>query len=195
MDNNITGLNNPRQLVLWAYREDRAVGDVSEVFDLEGQFVVAVLITKAEEGFPPMIDVRTRLNTYVYNDLKGKIILDEMKALGNDFQTIAQSGQFKMDEMASLTFSSRNIKGYGSENEIIGTVFGLNEGDNFGPEEGKGGIFVVEVNKITRTSDQDSYLDIVNKLQNNFQTRINQGTLYTALENASDIEDNRLLFF
>jgi len=195
MDNNITGLNNPRQLVLWAYREDRAVGDVSEVFDLEGQFVVAVLTKKAEEGFPPMIDVRTRLNNYVYNDLKGKIILDEMKALGNNFQTIAQSGQFKKDEMASLTFSSRNIKGFGTENEIIGTVFGSNEGDNFGPEEGKGGIFIVEVNKITRTSDQDSYLDIVNKLQNNFQTRIDQGTLYTALENASDIEDNRLLFF
>ena len=195
MDNMIAGLNNPRQIVLWAFREDRAVGDVSEVFDLESQFVVAVLTKKEEKGFPPLIDVKTRLNTYVYNDLKAEIILDEMAALGNDFQTIAQSENFKLNEMASLTFSSRNIKGYGTENEIIGTVFGSNEGDHFGPVKGKGGVFVVEVDKIARSSDRDSYTDIVKKLQNNFQNRVNQGKLYTALEDASEIEDNRLLFY
>lgn len=195
MDNNIAGLNSPRQIILWAFNEDREVGDISEVFDLEGQFVVAGLVTKAEEGYPPLVDVKTRLNSTVFNDLKGKIILDELAATGNDFQSLSQNENFKSYEMAALTFASRNLQGFGTEDDVIGSVFGSNDGDTFGPVEGKGGIFVVQVDRITRSTGQDNYLETAKKLQNTIQTRINQGVIYTALEEASDIEDNRLLFY
>ena len=195
MTNVISGLNNPRQIVLWAFNDDREVGDVSEVFDLEGQFVVAVLITKAEEGYPPMEDVRTRLNSIVFNDLKGKIILDQMSAQDNDFDVIAQSEGFKLEEMPALTFSTRNIKGFGTENEIIGSVFGNGENSQFGPVEGLGGVFIVKVGKIVKSEDKDNYFDISSKLESGFQNRLNQGTIYTALENAIEIEDNRLMFY
>lgn len=195
MDNNISGMNNPRQVILWAFNEDREVGDVSEVYDLEGQFVVAVLTTKVEDGYPPLDEVKSRLNTYVYNDLRGKIILDEMESMNNDYETIARADKFETDEMAALTFMSRNLQGFGTENEIIGEVFGTNEGGTLGPVVGKGGVFLLSVNKITKSSEQSSYLDMANKLQAAMQTRVNQGVLNAALENAADIEDNRLLFY
>lgn len=195
MDNNIAGLNNPRQIVTWAFKDDRQVGDVSEVFDLEGQFVVAVITAIGEEGYPPLDEVRTRLNSYVYDDLKAKIIIDEMNAVGNDFETLKQSGKFKVDEMSALTFNSRNIKGFGTENEIIGKIFGSKEGSEFGPIKGKGGVFFIKINQIIKATDQPTYLDVVKKLQNDLQTSVNQGTVYTALEDAADIKDNRSNFY
>jgi len=195
MANVISGLSNPRQIVLWAFNEDREVGDVSEVFDLEGQFVVAVLITKAEEGYPPIENVKDRLNTFVYNKLKGKIILEQMAELNNDLDAIAQSDGYKLDEMPALTFASRNLKGFGTENEIIGSIFGSSDGGEFGPVEGYGGVFFVKVEKIVNSADQDNYFEISSKLERNLLNRVNQGTVYTALENATEIEDNRLLFY
>ena len=46
MSNFISGLQNPRQIIHWAFNEDTEVGDVSPVFDLEGMFVVAALKSK-----------------------------------------------------------------------------------------------------------------------------------------------------
>ena len=60
MTNRIVGLNDPRQIVRWAFGKNQQVGevevgDVSNVFDLDDQFVVAVLTHKAEEGYPPSL--------------------------------------------------------------------------------------------------------------------------------------------
>lgn len=195
MDDKITGLKNPREIVKWAFNEDRQVGDVSEVFSLEDQYVVAVMTTIAEEGYPPVDQVKNRLTTYVYSDLKGKIIIDEMNAAGGNFEAVDQSGKFKKDQMAALTFNSRNIKGYGIENDVIGRVFGTKDGGEFGPLRGNGAVFLVKVNKITRVSDQDNYNDVISKLQNSFLNRVNQGAVYTALEDAADIQDNRVRFY
>lgn len=195
MTNVISGLNNPRQIVLWAFKDEREVGDVSEVFDLDGQFVVAVLITKAEEGYPPLDDVRTRLNSIVFNDLKSEIILDQMAAQNNDFDAIGQTEGFKMEEMPALTFSTRNVKGFGTENEIIGSVFGNGENSQFGPVKGLGGVFIVKVDKIVKSEEKDNYFDVISKLESGFQNKLNQGAIYTALEDAIEIEDNRLMFY
>lgn len=195
MDNTIAGLNDPRHIVTWAFNEDRQVGDVSEVFDLDGQFVVAVITAVDDEEYPPLDDIRNRLITYVYQDIKGKIIFDEMNAVGNTFEALEQSGKFNAFAMAALTFDSRNLKGFGTENEVIGKIFGSDDGSEFGPIQGKGAVFFVKVNNITKATDQPSYLDIVKKMQNNLQSRIKQGAIYTALEDAADIQDNRIKFY
>ncbi len=54
MSNYIAGLNSPRQIVRWAFNEETGVGDVSQVFDLEDMFVVAVVTAKSDGGYPPL---------------------------------------------------------------------------------------------------------------------------------------------
>jgi parvulin-like peptidyl-prolyl isomerase len=195
MDNNISGLNFPRQLIKWSFNEDTEEGTVSEVFDLDGQFVVAVVTLKSEDEYPPLDEVRTRLNSYVYNDLKGKVLLDEMNDMGNDFEAIAQNGSFDKDEMSALTFSSRNIKGFGTENEIIGSMFGLNPGDFYGPVAGKGGVFFVKLNNRVAAGEMQNYAEIAKKESDDWRRRIEQGAAYNALEKVTDIEDNRFIFY
>lgn len=195
MDNYIAGLNNPRQIITWSFREETEVGSVSEVFDLEGQFVVAVVSTIGEEGYPPLDEVKTRLNSAVYNDLRGKIILDEMETFNNDMETLAGQKDYIKDQMAALTFTSRNIKGFGTEDEIIGTVFGMNNEETLGPVVGKGGVFIVKLNNLVKAKEKENYLETIKTLQQAWTTRIDQGYAYRALESASEIEDNRNLFY
>jgi peptidyl-prolyl cis-trans isomerase D len=195
MDNRIAGLNYPRQLIKWAFNEDTEEGTVSDVFDLESQFAVAIVIRKADEEYPPVEEVRTRLNTYVYNDLKGQVILQDIETLGNDFDQIGAQESFKKDEMNALTFSSRNIKGFGTENEIIGTMFGMNAGESIGPVVGKGGVFIVKLNNRIEAGEMQQYSEVNKKKQDDWKRRIDQNAAYRALEERADIEDNRFLFF
>ncbi len=199
INNRITGLNSPRQIIRWAFGRNLQVGevevgDVSNVFDLDGQFVVAVLTKKAEEGYPQMDEVKKRLKNFVNNDLKGKLIVEEMNGMDDDFDKLTEAG-FNKSDMASITFDSRNIIGFGTESEVIGTIFGKMEGDQFGPVVGKGGVFLVKVGNTTLASEQASYLTTINKLQKAYETRVGQGFAFKALENTSDIEDNRISFY
>jgi hypothetical protein len=195
MDNYIAGLNNPRQIIIWSFREDTEAGYVSEVFDLEGQFVVAVVSQVGEEGYPPLDEVKTRLNSAVYNDLRGKIILKEMETYNNNMETLADQKEYIKDEMPALTFASRNIKGFGTENEIIGTVFGMNNNEITGPVVGNGGVFVLKLNNMVVAKEKQSYLETIKTLQQAWTAQLDQGIATRALENASEIVDNRYLFY
>ena len=195
MDNYIAGLNNPRQIINWSFKEETEPGSVSEVFDLEGQFVVAAVSQAGEEGYPPLDEVKTRLNSAVYNDLREKIILKEMETFNGDMEVMAEQKDYVKDQMPALTFTSRNIKGFGTENEIIGSVFGMNDGEILGPVAGKGGVFVVKLNSLVKAQEKESYLETTKTMQQAWTTRIDQGYAARALENASEIVDNRNLFY
>ncbi|NOX84630.1 MAG: hypothetical protein GXO86_01490 [Chlorobi bacterium] len=195
MDNHIPGLNNPRQIIRWAFNDNTEVGQVSEVFDLEGQFVVAVLTNRVEEGYLPLDQVKTRLNAKVFNHLKAQLILNEIKPYGDDMEKIAGVDGFKKDNMPALTFVSRNIKGYGTENEIIGRVFGTETGQQFGPIEGKGGIFVVKLNNLNKVAPPDNLDNIKKRMANRFKMKIDRGEIYNALKDDADIVDNRINFY
>jgi len=195
MDNHIPGLNNPRQIITWAFKDKTEVGDVSEVFDLDGQFVVAVLTNKAEEGYLPLDQVKTRLNAKVFNHLKAKYILDEIKPYGDDMDKIAVLNGFKKDNMPALTFASRNIKGYGTENFIIGRVFGTDPGQQFGPIEGKGGVFIVKLNTLNKIAPPENLDNIKSRLAKRFKQRLDRGVVYNAIKDKADIVDNRIKFY
>lgn len=196
MSDYIPGFANARQVIRWAFDEKTELNSVSEVFDLDNTFVVAVLVNRTEDGIPPLNDaIKLRINTFVTNEVKGNYLKKEIEKLNNNFDQIVSQLKGTVDEMSPLMFSSRNLKGYGSENEVIGTVFGSVSGAEFGPIIGKGGVFVVKVNNITRAQAQSDYSPVVANLENAFKSRIDQDIPYRALEEISDIEDNRMIFY
>ncbi|RLD33162.1 MAG: hypothetical protein DRI72_05610 [Bacteroidetes bacterium] len=195
MSNYIAGLKNPRQIIHWAFNENTEVGSVSSVFDLEDMFVVAVLKSKTEEGYPDLEDVKERIQRFVTNEVKGKVLAEKMKAYGKDIDKIAEGLNLEKTDIAALTFSARNIQGFGAENKVIGTVFGTNPPEVTDPIVGYGAAFVVDVKKITKAPEKDDYTQNKVVLLNSFTQRVNQDYPYRALEKAVEIKDNRALFY
>jgi len=195
MSNYISGLKNPRQIIHWAYNENTEVGDVSPVFDLEGMFVVAALKLKTEEGYPSLEDIKSRLTAFVTNEVKGNVLAEKMGAYGKEFDKISENLNLDKVDINSLTFSSRNIQGFGAENKVIGSVFGMNPSEVSEPIIGSGAVFVIKVDKLTEAPERDDYTQNNTTLKNTFTQRVDQDYPFRAIEKASDIKDNRLLFY
>ena len=195
MSNYISGLKNPRQIIHWAYNENTEVGDVSPVFDLEGMFVVAVLKSKTEEGYPSLEDIKSRLTAFVTNEVKGNILAEKMSTYGKEFDKISENLNIDKVDINSITFSSRNIQGFGAENKVIGSAFGMNLSEVSEPIIGNGAVFVIKVNKLTEAPEREDYTQSNTTLKSAFTQRVDQDYPFRAIEKASDIKDNRLLFY
>jgi len=194
MSNFISGLQYPRQIIHWAFNENTEVGDVSSVFDFEGMFVVAALKSKTEKGYPELDDIKDRLTVFVTNEAKGKELSDKMSGF-NDINQVAQELNLEKVDVNSLTFASRNIQGFGAENEVIGALFGMNAEETSEPIIGNAAVFVAKLNKLANAPEKENYTQNSTTLINAFTQRVSQDFPYRAIEEASDIEDNRSLFY
>ena len=56
----IAGIDNPRQIVRWAFEDKTKVGDISTIFELDDMFVVAALTEIIPEGYAPLEKVKVR---------------------------------------------------------------------------------------------------------------------------------------
>lgn len=188
---------NTRQIIRWTYMDDRKIGDVSPMFDIGGQLVVAVYIGKREKGVVPYDIMKERLVNNLKNERKADYIIDKIEELGTttDLQAIANEFNTKVDTNKNLTFNARNFPGYGTEHNVIGSLFTFDEGEYTGIIKGNAGVFVAKINKVYEAPDLDDYSAYVNQKKMEFEQRVTSAFPYQALENAAEIQDYRRYFY
>ncbi len=195
MSNRIPGLVNPRQIVQWAFKETTAVGDVSPVFDLEDMFVVAVVTKAIQKGYPALDEVKPNIELLVLNELKGKHLVKQLTAYNGDLARAETEMNLNPVNVSPFFFSSRNLKGFGAENKVIGSVFGLPDGKVSQPIIGNAGVFMVRLNSLTKAAEPASLDQVINTMQNSFKQSIDQEQAYRALEESLNLVDNRIRFY
>jgi peptidyl-prolyl cis-trans isomerase D len=194
MSNNIAGVENARQIVRWTFNEDVEAGTVSDVFDLDGMYLVAAVAKTYAAGYPAMEDVKSRIKTFVYNKKKGEYITEKLKAYNGDLDKIVSELGATKQTVTDLSFSTRNLQGFGRENLVIGSVFAQANGTTTKPISGAAATFVVKVDNIVDASGTD-YSASTKKIISALQRRVNQDYIYKAIKEVSEIEDNRLTFY
>ena len=195
MSNYIAGLKNPRQIVRWTYNDDTEIGQVSSVFDLEDMFVVAVLTEAVDEGYPTLDNVKERIKQKVYNNLKGEYFAEKMLEYNGDLNKIRENMTVTDKQVDQLFFSSRNLPGFTSENEVIGSLFAMKDGEVSQPIVGTSATFVVKINSITPAADISDYSSTITKLIGEFNQKVSQNAPYNALKESLDITDSRIEFY
>ncbi len=198
MANRIAGLDNPRQVIQWAYGEGIDVGSVSYVFTMEDKFVVAAVTKIREEGIPPLDDIRDNLEPLVRTDLKGDKVVEEMKnalAGTTDLMTIAQKVGSKVDTADNVTFNIRNIAGYGNESDVIAKIFTVESGQLQGPVKGNNAAFVFVVDDFTYPDPSEDDMIYKRQMLMNFQAKVNNNSYMQVLEDEADVVDNRVTFY
>jgi len=195
MTSTIRGYDNVRQVVRWAFNEETEIGDVSDVFDLEGAYMVAVLTNKYQKGIPTLEEVKPLLTRSVLNQKKGEYLADKLSKYNGDLMKIAAKEKLTLEMDKALVFSARSFGAYGRELKATGTTFGLTPGSVSKPVIDRTAVFVIKLNGFTESDAAKGYVQAVNKLQKDFASLINNNLPYRAIEKAAEIEDNRIKFF
>jgi peptidyl-prolyl cis-trans isomerase D len=196
MDNFIMGLPNAREIVRWAYAEPTKVGEVSHVFDLTGKYVVVVLKSISEKGQQSLEAVKPRIEPSVRNIKKVEILAERMTkamAANKDINVLASQFNSKVDTTV-LTFAGFSRTALGREPEVTGKIFTLPKGALQGPVSGNFGAYFVIIDDIIEAPAKEDYTYEKMQLHQGFDSRVNS-QLFTTIEQAATIKDNRQLFY
>ncbi len=191
----VTGLTNARQVVQWAFR-DASVGDISEVFELEDAYVVAVLTGKAEEGSAKLADVRPEVEAKVKAKKKGDVIVEKINGLSGSLQEIADAYGTDANVYSSsdLKFSTNTLPNVGFAPEAVGKAFSMESGQVSEPITTENGVVIIKLNALTEAPEIADYATYKDQLQQQRGSRV-AFNIAEAVEESADIEDERYKFY
>lgn len=193
LDKRIAGLENPREMVRWAYKEE--VNAVSPVFEFGDNFVVATLKAVREEGVAPLAQVQNDIKAELTKQKKAEILKEQFAtAMGNasTIQDLATGISAEVQEAPGITFTSFTLPAVGFEPSVVAAGVNSAEGKLVGPIEGNSGVFALAVNAIN-VEEIDKDVEATRML-NLYQSRSMRET-YEAVKENADIKDLRSKFF
>ena len=188
----ITGIDNPREIVRWAFDSKTKKGDVSDkVFELDNMFVVAALTGIVNEGYAPLDVVAEQSKYQILNKKKGEMAVDKMKACGNDVNRMVNELGAESTSVSDITIDSRVLGNFGVEADIVGTLLGMKEGEEVGPIAGNSSAFIIKNVKFTQPATTNDFSDIIREKTSQFTNKVLNNGVYNALRNNAKIKDNR----
>ncbi len=190
------GLDNPRQLIRDAYQADK--GDVlPQIYTMDNGFVVAHLTDIRPKGQLSLADVKKEIQPQVMNEVKAKMLSEKVNKALQGSSSIDQVAQ-KLGKTATpaqnVVFANPVIPGLAQENKVIGAIFGSQVGKLSKAIEGDKGVYVFVVDGFTNPAP----LDNVFKQKETMILGVAQrslGAAFQALQDKSDIKDNRVKFY
>lgn len=191
MDENLPGLSAQRSIVQWAFNEETEVGDIKR-FNINNGYAVVQLTATYREGLMAAEDASATVLPVLRKEKKAAQIV--AANTGKSLEELATANSTIIANASALTAKAPTIPGAGREALVVGTAFVMNEGDISDLIEGETGIFKIEVTKKEAAPDLDNYATYANTLQNTSSVRVNN-SVFNALKNKADIEDNRSVFY
>lgn len=195
-DNTIPGLKTAREVVRWSFNKETEKNAVSNVFDIEGTYVVAALKNKVEKGFVPLEVLKESIRPLVIREKKAEFL---MKKVNNQFAKLKDVNSLIKDfpnikiDTVDVSFASANIPNYGHEAKLTGQIFAAKKGQVSGPVQGDQGVYVFILDQIKEAPATTDFANQKKQMAMYFQGRA--GMLSNILQEKANIKDNRLLFY
>ncbi len=197
MDFTLPGLESAREILRWAYDEKTKKGDVStQVFDLQGKYVVALLVEKREKGIATLDQVKKYIEPLVKREKKAEIIINKVNAAVSstkEINALAAKLNSVVDTATNLTFQAYNYPKYGPEPELIGTIFTLKQNVLSGAIKGNMAVYIATVDAFSPAPPIQDVRAVKAQLGSYFQQRIGN-EVFTTLRDKAEIKDNRLIY-
>jgi peptidyl-prolyl cis-trans isomerase D len=188
LEENIPGLGSQRQVVRWAFNNDTKIGEYKN-FPISGLgFIVAKLVKANEEGLMSVENATTPVLAEVRKEKKAQMIRSKISA--SALVDIANNQSQTVRTAAALIEKNTTLSGAGVEPKVVGAAFGLSEGGVSKLIDGDKGVYVIQVTKITEAPKLENYAAILARIGNARKNTV-QSKVYTALEAAAEIDDNR----
>jgi peptidyl-prolyl cis-trans isomerase D len=197
---NVNNLQNARELVRWAYgfKQDGGqtkVGDISDVYELGDQYVIAALTDERTKGTATVESLRPELSAQVRNEEKAKQIIAKLPKTGTLEEMGTKYGNTALVNTADgVVLGQGSIPNVGFEPLAVGKAFALKPGQKSAPIEGEQGVLVVEPVAIVpgaATFDAKALRAQLTQQRSGQQ----DGKIYEAIKAQANVKDNRSKFF
>jgi peptidyl-prolyl cis-trans isomerase D len=190
------GLDNPRQLIRDSYDADK--GDVlDQVYQMDNAFVVARLTDIKPKGTLPLEAVKKDIEPLVRIAVKGKMLKEKMeKALAGagNLNQVAQKLSKQVMPIQNMVLANPVIPGAAQENKLVGTVFGSQPGKISKAVVGEAGVYSFVVDGFINPAPlANTYKQKEAMMQ--VMTQRSLGSAFQALQDKSNIKDNRVKFY
>ncbi|WP_318345337.1 peptidylprolyl isomerase [Flagellimonas baculiformis] len=191
MDENLPGLGSQRSIVQWTFNEDTKVGDIRR-FNVNNGYAVVQLTKKYDKGLMSPEDASATALPEIRKERKAEQIIAANK--GKAMDAIASSNNVTTSNASALTVKSPTLPGAGREPMVVGTAFALDQGQTSGLIKGETGVYMLKVTKKEEAPNVENYSTYANSLRASTAARVS-GSVYNALKDKAEIEDNRATFY
>lgn len=193
MDASVSGLENPRELVKWAYEAKE--GEISGVMEFGDRFIVAHLIKIRPEGYISLSEISNQIKAEVVKRKKAEKIMTDIKGQSSsNLNQLAKAMNTEIDTATAINFSSIQVPGVGIEPQVIGTAMNIPENQLSKPIRGINGVFVISVTSIKTPQEKQNYQAEKMTIKRDYQSRSTYQA-YEAIKKSIEIVDKRSKFY
>lgn len=191
---NISGLEDSRSVVRWMNGAD--LGDVSDVFELGKNYVVASLTKINEKGNIPIEDIKEQLTALVRNQKKGEEITKNIQSTGfSSLTDLATKMSVQVQTTNQINFANNQIQNIGNgEYELLGTICAMPSGAMTPIVFGNNAVFVAKVLSKSEEKKEGEFSQQQQQIYNNI-IRFAPGAAYNTLKEAAGVVDNRNQYY
>ncbi|WP_316929493.1 SurA N-terminal domain-containing protein [Arcticibacter svalbardensis] len=193
---NITGIENPRELVRWAFEAKE--GDMTDkVFELGDRFVVARMTDIRPVGILPLEKVKKQIEPMVRNRVKANMLAEKFEAAlsgASSINQVASKVGRPVTPVQNIVFANPVLPGVAQENKVVGTVFGLQPKKLSKVIKGEQGVYVVMVNGFTNPASLTNTVNQKQQISQALEQRA-QGQVLEVLKDKANVKDYRIKFF
>jgi len=195
-DKNIAGIESPREIIRWAFKEETKKDEISQPFEFTDKFVIAELTEIREKGTAEMNQIKDQLTTLVKKEKKADKFISEMKpqvALGS-IDLIAQKLNVTAADAPNINFNSFSLPGMGIEPNVIAASTCYDRNKISPPIKGNNGVFIISVvDKIKAPQPLDVKTAKL-QLSGEVQSRVDYQA-FEALKKVADVKDYRYFWY
>jgi|SRR6476661_2389900 len=197
----VNNLQNARELVRWAYGAnadgaETKIGDISEVYEMGDQYVIAALTEERSKGTATVESLRQELSAQVRNEEKAKQIMAKLPKGGTLEEMGAKYGPTAIVGTAeNVVLGQGSIPNIGFEPLAVGKAFALKPGQKSGLIQGEQGVLVIEPTAIVPPASTAFDLKAVRQQLTQQRSGQQDGKIYEAIKAHANVKDNRSKFF
>nr|MDQ3072306.1 peptidylprolyl isomerase [Bacteroidota bacterium] len=198
-DRTMPGLENPRELIRWAFNEEVVVGHISDPMTIGNRYVVAIVTKAQEEGFADYNDpvVKEQLTAAIRIEKKKEMLAEKLEdALekSKDLAAIAKEVQSSVNTAEGVNFQNAFVPNLSTEPSLVGFVMGLKKDQVAGPVKGNNGVFIVKVTTINEAPVPEKF-DAERKMMMMQKSANAQDQALQAIIKEADVKDYRYRYY
>ena len=193
LEENLPGLNQQRNIVKWAFENERNIGDISRFTLSRGGYVVVQLTGKIKEGLATIDEVGDKVREIIRKDKKATLIKKRYSKMAT-LQSIAEDDKLSIVKASAINQKNPTLVGAGNEPYVLGVAFALKPGELSDLIKGEKGVYKLLLKQKNIVEDLDNYTSYAEQARQDMSNKMME-SVYSALESVAKIDDNRALYY